>query len=149
MAIQRITPEHAKELLDSNSGYVFIDVRTPREFDASHVPGAKNIPIFQQDFWGRMQFNPRFADIVEANFGKEAKLIIGCQMGGRSLRAAEMLACAGFKSVVDMRGGFSGECDAFGRMVFPGWSARGLPATGDSAPAERYDALKKNGCKSE
>jgi rhodanese-related sulfurtransferase len=149
MAIQRITPERAKELLDSDSGYIFIDVRTPREFDSNHVPGAKNIPIFEQDFSGRMQFNPRFIDIVEANFGRRAKIITGCQMGGRSLKAAEILVSAGFKSVVDMRGGFGGECDAFGRVVFPGWSACRLPTTKESAPAERYDSLKKNGRKSE
>ncbi len=42
--IKRITPEQAKELLDSNQGYVYLDVRTVPEFEAGHVPGAKNVP---------------------------------------------------------------------------------------------------------
>jgi rhodanese-related sulfurtransferase len=42
--IKRITPEQTKELLDSNTGYIYLDVRTVPEFDAGHVPGAKNIP---------------------------------------------------------------------------------------------------------
>ena len=109
MAINRITPEKAKELLDSETGYVYLDVRTVQEFDAGHVPGAKNIPVLEPDPGGRMQFNPRFVELVEANFGKDAKVITGCQMGGRSLKAAELLLAAGFSNVVDMRGGFGGE----------------------------------------
>jgi rhodanese-related sulfurtransferase len=38
MEIKRITPEEAKELLDSNSGYVYLDVRTVPEFDAGPRP---------------------------------------------------------------------------------------------------------------
>ena len=41
MEINRVTPEKAKELLDSNTGYVYLDVRTVPEFDAGHVPGCE------------------------------------------------------------------------------------------------------------
>jgi|SRR5262249_54429220 len=77
MEIKRITPEEAKELLDSNSGYVYLDVRTVQEFDAGHVPSAKNIPVVEPDASGRMQLNPRFVEIVEKNSGKEPKYITG------------------------------------------------------------------------
>ena len=49
MEIKRITPEQTKELLDSNTGYIYLDVRTVPEFDAGHVPGAKNIPVVEPD----------------------------------------------------------------------------------------------------
>ncbi|HXM94731.1 MAG TPA: rhodanese-like domain-containing protein [Candidatus Dormibacteraeota bacterium] len=39
MEIKRIIPEQTKELLDSNAGYIYLDVRTVPEFDAGHVPG--------------------------------------------------------------------------------------------------------------
>ncbi len=91
MEIKRITPEDTKELLDSNQGYIYLDVRTVPEFAASHVPGAKNIPVVEPDVYGRMQLNPQFVENIEANLGKEAKLITGCQKGGRSLKAAELL----------------------------------------------------------
>ena len=79
MNIKRISPDEAKTLLDSGKDYVYLDVRTVEEFDAGHVPGAKNIPVLEPDPSGRMQFNPRFVEVAEANFPKESKLIIGCQ----------------------------------------------------------------------
>ena len=75
MEIKRITPEQAKELLDTNQGYMYLDVRTVPEFEAGHVPGAKNLPVVEPDASGRMQLNPRFVEIVEANFGKDVKCI--------------------------------------------------------------------------
>jgi rhodanese-related sulfurtransferase len=143
MEIKRIAPEEAKELLDSNSGYVYLDVRTVPEFDAGHVPGAKNIPVVEPDASGRMQLNPRFVEIVEKNCGKEPKCITGCQKGGRSIKAAELLLRAGFPHVLDMRGGFGGETDELGRITFPGWSLRGLPTTRESPPEDRYENLAK------
>ncbi len=113
------------------------------EFEARHVPGAKNIPVVEPDPYGRMQMNPRFVEIVEANFGKDAKLITGCQKGGRSIKAAQLLLEAGFPNVLDMRGGFGGETDEFGRLTFPGWAPRGLPTSSESAPEARYENLAK------
>ncbi len=141
MEIKRITPEQAKELLDSNSGYIYLDVRTVGEFEAGHVPGAKNVPVVEPDAFGRMQLNPRFVEIVEVNFGKDVKCVTGCQKGGRSLKAAELLLAAGFTNVVDMRGGFGGETDEMGRLTFPGWAPRGLPTTWESVPKDRYESL--------
>lgn len=143
MEIKRITPEQAKELLDSQAGTLYLDVRTVPEFEAGHVPGAKNVPVVEPDPFGRMQLNPRFVEIVEKNFGKDVKGITGCQKGGRSLKAAELLLQAGFPNVVDMRGGFGGETDEMGRLTFPGWAPRGLPTTRESAPEDRYDTLAR------
>lgn len=143
MEIKRITPEQAKELLDSNTGYVYLDVRTVLEFEAGHVPRAKNVPVLERDPLGRMQLNPRFVKIVEANFGKDSKLITGCHKGGRSLKSAELLLSAGFGDVLDMRGGFGGETDEMGRVTFPGWAPRGLPTTRESAPEDCYASLTK------
>jgi rhodanese-related sulfurtransferase len=141
MEIKRITPEQAKELLDLDSGYIYLDVRTVPEFEAGHVPGAKNVPVVEPDGFGRMQLNPHFVGIVGANFGKDVKCITGCQKGGRSLKAAELLLAAGFTNVVDMRGGFGGETDEIGRLTFPGWAPRGLPTARESAPDDRYESL--------
>lgn len=113
------------------------------EFGAGHVPGAKNIPVVEPDASGRMLLNPRFVEIAEANFGKDVKCITGCQEGGRSIKAAELLLTAGFPNVLDMRGGFGGETDEVGRVTFPGWSLRRLPTTRDSAAEDRYEDLAK------
>jgi len=143
MEIKRITPEQAKKLLDSNQDYIYLDVRTVPEFEAGHVPGAKNVPVVAPDASGHMQLNPRFVKIVEASFGKDVKCITGCQKGGRPIKAAELLLMAGFPHVLDMRGGCGGETDEMGRVTFPGWSLRSLPATRESAPEDRYENLAK------
>lgn len=143
MEIKRISPEEAKNLLDSGSGFAYIDVRTVGEFEAGHVPGAKNIPVLEPDGAGRMQPNPRFVEVVGENFPRDSKLIVGCQKGGRSLRAAQLLLEAGFAGVVDMRGGYGGETDAFGRLTFPGWEPRGLPIATESAPEDQYEHLAR------
>ena len=146
MSVKRISPEEAKQVLDDDRDYMYLDVRTVQEFDAGHVPGAKNIPLMEP-VMGRMQMNPDFVDMVEANFGREAKFIVGCQKGGRSLKAAEMLQNAGFKNILEMRGGFGGETDETGHLTFPGWAPRGLPVSHDSAPEDRYERLSKAGAK--
>ncbi len=143
MEIKRVTPEEAKQLLDSNQGYTYIDVRTEQEFKAGHVPGAKNVPVVEPDASGRMQANPHFLPTIEKQFPKDAKIITGCKAGGRSMRAAEMLLSTGYKNVVDMRGGFIGEMDQAGHMSFPGWQTRGLPTTTEAAPDQQYENLMK------
>ena len=143
MVIKRISPEETKQMLDSDERYIYLDVRTVPEFDAGHVPGAKNVPVMDRDPYGRMQLNPAFVKVVEAKFGKDAKCITGCQKGGRSMKAAELLLSNGFTTVVDMRGGFGGETDPIGQLTYPGWAPRGLPTTTESDPQDRYENLSE------
>jgi arsenate reductase len=149
MGVKRVTPDEAKELLESGSGWVYVDVRTVAEFEGGHVPGAKNVPVFVPDAYGRMCPNSDFVNVIRSNFGKDSKIITGCQMGGRSLRAAEMLASSGIGPVVDMRGGVGGEMDPLGRVTFPGWATRGLPMTVESESEDRYSSLKSRASKPE
>ena len=143
MALHRLSPEEVKELLESDEGYIYLDVRTVPEFDAGHVPDAKNVPVMGRDPYGRMQVNSQFVEIVEANFGKDAKCITGCEKGGRSMKAVELLLSAGFTKVVDMRGGYGGETDMMGQMIYPGWAPRGLPTATESDPKECYENWAK------
>lgn len=143
MEIKRISPEEAKELLDTNPEAIYLDVRTVPEFDAGHVPGAKNVPVLERNILGQMQSTPRFTEIVEANFGKDVQCVTGCQKGARSMMAAEILTAAGFTNVTDMRGGWGGEPDMTGHIVYPGWIGRGLPVTTESEPQDRFETLAK------
>jgi rhodanese-related sulfurtransferase len=143
MDVKRYSPEETRALLDSEQGYTYLDVRTVEEFDAGHVPGAKNIPFLMRGPRG-MAPNPHFIEDVQKNFAKHSKLVCGCQRGVRSLRAAEALLAAGFLSVSDMRGGFGGETDHCGCIVAPGWATSGLPVSKDSPPADQYVVLKSN-----
>lgn len=42
-----ITPKEAKEIMDSDAGYIILDVRTQEEYDAGHIPGAVLIPDYE------------------------------------------------------------------------------------------------------
>ena len=140
MELKRISPDEARDLLESGEGYVYLDVRSVPEFEQGHAPGAKNVPFLHRTALG-MQPNEEFVEVCEKALGKDAKIITACLKGGRSMRAAQVLQAHGFTSVVDMRGGFDGESDPMGRVSYPGWSRRGLPTTTEAGEDETYEGL--------
>jgi rhodanese-related sulfurtransferase len=140
--IPRVSPEEAKKLLDE--GYTYIDVRTVAEYAAGHPTGARNVPVMIQSPQG-MAPNPDFLEVVEANYPRDAKLVVGCKAGTRSARAAEMLAGAGFTSVVDQRAGFEGPRNAFGALAEPGWAPAGLPIETETAGGAYAELREKAG----
>ena len=85
---------------------------------------------------GQMMPNPDFVRVMQANFAPDARLLLGCQVGGRSMRASQMLASFGFTDVANIKGGFAGLRDPMGRTVEPGWEESGLPVE-SGAPAGR------------
>jgi rhodanese-related sulfurtransferase len=131
--VKRLTPPEAAALLAE--GWSYLDVRSIPEFEGGHPAGAANVPLLHFQ-GGRMAPNPDFQRVIGANFSKDAKIVVGCKSGGRSLQAAGLLEAAGYTSVVDMRGGFHGEQDAFGRVACAGWAESKLPIETE-APAEK------------
>ena len=70
-----------------SAGALLLDVRSPEEFKAGHIEGAVNIPV--QELEGRM-----------GELGaKEKPIVVYCQSGGRSARAAAMLEGAGYTEI--------------------------------------------------
>jgi rhodanese-related sulfurtransferase len=141
MAIKQIAPTEAYELI--RQGYRYVDVRTEAEFSAGHPAEAVNIPVVVPDpSNGQMRLNPDFVAVIEAHFTKDKPLVIGCLSGGRSQRAAEMLATLGYTRLHNMQGGFGGARDPLGRTVAPGWQESGLPICRDCDPANAYASLR-------
>ena len=99
---QRISPKEAFDLMAQ--GYTYVDVRSTPEFEAGHPAGAVHIPVAEASPTG-MQPNPNFVEQFASRFAKDAKVIVGCQAGGRSARAAMMLEQNGFTNLVDQRAG--------------------------------------------
>ncbi len=142
MEVKRISPDEAKALLEAGEGYVYLDVRSVPEFEMGHAPGAKNIPLLHRTATGMVP-NSDFVEVCDRALGKDAKIITACLVGGRSLRAAQILQAHGFSSVLDMRGGFNGESDPMGRVVYPGWFRRGFPVTVEASEDETYQGLSQ------
>ena len=127
-------------------GAVYVDVRSQAEFEAGHPAQAVNVPLLDRDpRSGQMMPNADFVEVMKANFPPETTLLIGCQVGGRSQRAAQILETFGFTNVANVRGGFAGMKDYTGRSIDPGWEESGLPIETD-APGRTYaDLAKKAG----
>ncbi|NCG57296.1 MAG: rhodanese-like domain-containing protein [Proteobacteria bacterium] len=130
MVIKRIDPDKAHDLLQSDQGFTYLDVRMPEEFVEGHVPDSRNIPVMIRGEGGvGLRMNPEFSEVVDQESKADSKIILGCQKGGRSQKAADILSDKGYTNLHDMRGGFIGETDVLGNVTFPGWHSRGLPTT--------------------
>ncbi len=133
MSVKRVSASEASEMMTRDQ-YVYVDVRSTPEFEAGHPEGAYNIPILQMGPRG-MAPNPDFLQVFGSVFSKDDKLILGCQSGGRSLQAAEILQAQGWSDVVDQRAGFGGT------PTEPGWRVLGLPLATQAVEGRDYDAL--------
>jgi rhodanese-related sulfurtransferase len=91
--IQEIDAQTLKQLLDDHA-VILVDVREAAEYATERIPGAKLHPL--------SQFNP---DRVQPLSGQ--KLVLYCQSGNRSAKAAQQCLEAGFASVIHVRGGIS------------------------------------------
>jgi rhodanese-related sulfurtransferase len=140
--MKRISPKEAKALQDG--GWTYLDVRSEGEFENSHPAGAINIPLLHAGAAG-MSPNPDFMRVVETVLPKDAKIVVGCLSGGRSLRAAQMLEAAGYQNVVDQRAGFGGAKDPMGKVIEPGWAAANLPVESGHPAQRSYSDLSKRG----
>jgi rhodanese-related sulfurtransferase len=136
----RISPQEASDKLAE--GWTYVDVRTAQEFEAGHPAGAVNIPIMNAGGGGMVQ-NPDFARVLAATFPKDAKIIVGCKSGGRSLRAAQILLAQGFVNVLDQRAGWDGARSPFGEVTEPGWSRAGLPGEQGQPTGRSWEDIKK------
>jgi rhodanese-related sulfurtransferase len=137
MTIKHITVQQAHQ--QQASGATYLDVRSIPEFDQGHPEGAFNVPLLHADPETRqMRPNPEFLAVVRANFPPHLPIVIGCQMGGRSAKAAEILANAGYHDVTNVLGGYGG-APQFGHA---GWVQAGLPTETSAGEDRDYTALR-------
>lgn len=141
MPVKRVSPKEASEL--AQQGWKLVDVRSVPEFEAGHPAGAYNLPLMHFAPGRGMTPNGDFTEVFARHFAKDEPLIVSCKTGGRSYRAAELLASMGWTSVVDMRGGFEGERDAVGRTVELGWKESGLTVEQACGAGRTWDELRR------
>ena len=142
--IEDKTPEAVAEAMAADAGAVYLDVRTVAEFEAGHVPGALNVPIMVKDpVTGAMSPNAEFLAVVTAVVPMTSRVFCGCATGPRSRHAGTVLLQHGYEEVFNVYAGFNGVVNPLGRVVEPGWAARGLPVeSGDGGPLG-YAALRE------
>ena len=89
----QINAEEAAAMMEEESGYLILDVRTAEEFSEKHIPGAINIPnetIGAEDI-------PELPD-------KEQLILVYCRSGNRSKQASEKLVKLGYTNIVEFGG---------------------------------------------
>lgn len=78
----------------SSPDAVLIDVRSPGEFSAEKIKGARNIDLF----------SPSFQQQV-ANLPKDKEYYLYCRSGNRSGQACSVMANMGFEKLYNLQGG--------------------------------------------
>ena len=88
-----ITPQEAKEIMDTQEGYVILDTRTQAEYDEGHIPGAIVLP---------------YDEVLEKAEGiltdKNQLILVYCRSGRRSKLAAEDLVKLGYTNIREFGG---------------------------------------------
>ena len=97
---RQITMEEAVTMLEEETGYTILDVRTAQEYSEKHIPGAINIAnesIGTEDI-------PELPD-------KDQLILVYCRSGNRSKQASEKLVKLGYTNIVEIGGinGWPGE----------------------------------------
>ena len=90
---RQVTTEEAIALMEKESGYIILDVRTAQEYSEKHIPKAVNIPnesIGTEDL-------PALPD-------KNQLILVYCRSGNRSKQASEKLAALGYTNIVEFGG---------------------------------------------
>jgi hydroxyacylglutathione hydrolase len=105
-ATSRLDLRQTADALAAGQG-ALLDVRSPAEWAAGHLPGAVNLPLGELE--QRLDEVPR-----------SRPLIVQCQTGARAAIAVSLLKARGLEEVVLYTGGFAE------------WSAAGQPVEGES-----------------
>ena len=90
---RQISMDEAITMMEEESGYIILDVRTPEEFADKHIPGAVNIP---NETIGTEEI-PELPN-------KDQLILVYCRSGNRSKQASEKLAALGYTNVVEFGG---------------------------------------------
>ena len=90
---RQIRMDEAIALMEGETGYIIVDVRTPEEYAEKHIPNAINIPNETIDT----------AEIPELP-EKDQLILVYCRSGNRSKQASQKLAAMGYTNVVEFGG---------------------------------------------
>ena len=88
-----ILAEEAKQIMDTEEGYIILDARTQEEYDEGHIPGA--IVISHEEITEKAE---------EVLTDKDQLILVYCRSGRRSKIAAEALVELGYTNIKEFGG---------------------------------------------
>lgn len=90
---KQVSAEEAIEMMESESDYIILDVRTKMEYASGHIPGAINIPV--EDIG-----SDEIAELPD----KDQLIFVYCRSGNRSKTASGQLVVNGYSNIVEFGG---------------------------------------------
>lgn len=88
-----ISMEDAIAIMEEESGYIILDVRTVEEYNERHIPGAINVPNEQIG-----------TEEIPELPAKDQLILVYCRSGNRSKQASSKLAAMGYTNIVEFGG---------------------------------------------
>ncbi len=83
------------EKLRANTNHVVLDVRTRKEFDSGHIPGAVQLDVNASGF-----------EKAAAKLDPSKTYLVHCAAGVRSVKACNLLRTLDFTNLVNLKGGY-------------------------------------------
>ena len=104
-AVKHVSAQEFKAIIETGTG-IILDVRSPQEVATGHLKNASIINYYDSDFESKL-------GLIQ----KDKEIYVYCRSGGRSAKAANILAKLGHPKVVNLKGGIGA------------WRAAELPTT--------------------
>jgi rhodanese-related sulfurtransferase len=89
LGIKQLSPRE----FDQKKGLALLDIRSTKEYEAGHIPGAVHVPLSD------------IGDKVK-KLKKDKELVVYCNNGSRSIWAIKRLMGMGYKNLYNLKGGY-------------------------------------------
>jgi rhodanese-related sulfurtransferase len=90
LGIKQLSPRD----LDQRKGLMLLDVRSGKEYEQGHIPGAVHVPL--TDIGNKVK-----------KLKKDKELVVYCRSGNQSIWAIKRLMGMGYKNLYNLKGGYS------------------------------------------
>lgn len=90
---RQVSSKEAAAMMEDETDYIILDVRTPEEYEEKHITGAVNLP---NETIGTEEIT-QLPD-------KEQLILVYCRSGNRSKQASQKLADLGYTNIVEFGG---------------------------------------------
>jgi rhodanese-related sulfurtransferase len=89
LGIKQLSPKE----FDQKKGMMILDVRTNKDYERGHIPGAIHVPL--SDIGDKIK-----------KLKKDKELVVYCENGNRSIWAIKRLMGMGYKNLFNLKGGY-------------------------------------------
>nr|WP_297935165.1 rhodanese-like domain-containing protein [uncultured Blautia sp.] len=90
---RQVSSKEAAAMMEEETDYIILDVRTPEEYEEKHITGAVNLP-------NETIGTEEIAQLPD----KEQLILVYCRSGNRSKQASKKLTDLGYTNIIEFGG---------------------------------------------